>query len=156
MQLPQQYAMEKSSRECFGGVLIYEPFSVRFYKYSKTPCGPTITTTYSIEASGTNGCGAGTVLVTVIPLPVISVNPSTICFGSISQRASGGLSYYGALRQVDFTNIPNPQTSPSTTTTYTVTVINSNGCETQIQGCCKSIPIISISPGIAICKLTPN
>lgn len=96
---------------------------------------PTLTTgasptnyTYCAEV---NTCSLSpvrtTVLVTVNPLPTVTAVTSNtlICTGqSATLTASGALGY----NWITFTNTPNIVVSPTTTTNYTVTGIDSAGC----------------------------
>lgn len=92
---------------------------------------PSSTTTYSLTVD--DGCRSTTVnnTVTVNPLPTITITPSapTICLGeSTNLAASGALTYVwspatGLSSTTDPTVIANP-----TTTTYTVTGTDINGC----------------------------
>ena len=104
-------------------------------------------TSGTIEVTATNGCGtsaARTVNVTVNPLP--SVNPtatlSTICYGSTSQLDAGitGATSYSwspadslavgdaVIQNPVYTPGGNPTSLTQITTTFTVTVTDSNGC----------------------------
>jgi hypothetical protein len=94
---------------------------------------PSITTTYSVNATGSNGCAAAaTVVVTVNSDPTISVSPGSVtaCNGTTTTlTASGGTSYtwsptVGLNTSTGATVIANP----GNTTTYTVTGSNSNSC----------------------------
>jgi len=92
---------------------------------------PTITTNYSVTVTDANGCrNSAPTSVTVNPLPVISVNSPTICMGTTVQlSASGGTIYsWSPATGLNNPNIANPLASPASTTNYTVTVTNANGC----------------------------
>ena len=90
------------------------------------PFTPTITATYTVSVTGTNGCSAtDNVIVTVNPLPNANAgNDQSVCIsGSVTLTATGGVSYQwnnGVVQGVSFT--------PIATNTYTVTVIDANGC----------------------------
>ena len=84
---------------------------------------PTVTTVYIV----TNNCGAvQAVTITVASPPTIAVNNATICSGkSATLTASGASSYTwmpGSLTGSVIT------VNPSTTTVYTITGVNSLGC----------------------------
>jgi len=93
---------------------------------------PQITTTYTVTATNLYSCSAqASAVVTVNPIPIVSAGQDTvICEGdAILLNANGGTSYewsneYG-LSSYD---IYNPLAFPNTTTTYTVTVTDVNGC----------------------------
>lgn len=93
---------------------------------------PNTTTTYTVTGTAANGCTAeDQVVVTVNPLPVVSVTPSsTICIGDdIQLTASGGASYQWAPAGVlSCTNCANPIATPTSTTTFTVTAFTNAGC----------------------------
>jgi photosystem II stability/assembly factor-like uncharacterized protein len=93
---------------------------------------PEATTTYRVMIRGANGCNQrDSVTVTVVPLPVPVVTPSfTLCTGGTTQlSASGGVRYrWTPSTGLSCTDCPNPIASPDSTITYTVEVINENGC----------------------------
>ncbi|KXK39636.1 MAG: PKD domain-containing protein [Bacteroidetes bacterium OLB9] len=88
---------------------------------------PLDTTTYSVTATDDNGCEASTsreVIVFPLPEPEITGN-MFICVGSSTTlTASGGVSYVWSTGE----STPSITVSPSTTTTYSVTVTNDFGC----------------------------
>lgn len=91
---------------------------------------PPGSTTYTLIAS--NNCGSDTAQVQV---PVINfsiqVSPDdTICIGNSKQlSASGGISYsWSPPGSLNNPSVPNPVATPSSTTLYTVTVQNPDGC----------------------------
>lgn len=90
---------------------------------------PTITTTYSVVGTGTNGCiGSTTRTVVVNPLPTIntSASSSSICIGSNASLIASGASTYtwmpGSLTGATVS------ATPTVMTTYTVTGTDANGC----------------------------
>ena len=90
---------------------------------------PLSTTTYTVVGTDVNGCSAqATTTVTVNPLPTVtaSATPATICQGSSVTLDGFGASTYswmpGSLSGASVTD------SPSSTTTYTVTGTDVNGC----------------------------
>lgn len=113
--------------------------------YSWTPGGqttqtisvnPTSTTNYSVTytLAGCNGTGTGAV--TVIPIPIITVNSATICAGQTAALTASGAATYSW--NTGSTN--NPLTiSPTSNTNYTVTG--------TIAGCTNTaIAIVSVNP----------
>ncbi|MDD5570970.1 MAG: gliding motility-associated C-terminal domain-containing protein [Bacteroidales bacterium] len=103
---------------------------------------PTITTTYMVTGINGNGCtNTATAIVTVNPKPTITVNSPTICNGAnASITASGGTSYTW-----DTAFIGNPlNVAPATTTTYTVTGTDVNGCTNTAQ----AVVIVNLKPSI--------
>ncbi|MEZ4885662.1 MAG: choice-of-anchor L domain-containing protein [Chitinophagales bacterium] len=99
---------------------------------------PSVTTTYTIVGTDAQGCtGETEVTVVVNELPQAAAGePGLICIGDdFSLAASGGVQYIwddptGTLSN---TNIANPVATPTVPTTYTVTVINENGCESTAE-----------------------
>jgi len=93
---------------------------------------PTVTTTYTVTVTNSNGCSnTSSMVLTVNPLPQPSAGANTtICNGhSANLQASGGTVYiWQPASSLNNANIYNPVASPAATTTYTVTVTNSNGC----------------------------
>lgn len=93
---------------------------------------PVLTTTYSVLVTDGNGCkNNAQVTVTVNPLPTAQAGPDTIlCNGSsIVLQAGGGVSYqWTPATGLNNPAIANPIASPTTPTTYTVTVTDINGC----------------------------
>jgi hypothetical protein len=89
---------------------------------------PATTTTYTVTVHDNGGqTNTDMMIVTVNPNPVITIVPqnAVICAGScITLSGSGGITYTwsGGLMG------PNPTVCPATTTTYTVTGTNMNGC----------------------------
>ncbi len=96
-----------------------------------TPSG---TTTYVVTVSDDNGCeSTDDVTVNVNPNPTAQGNDSEICEGSqgsVSVTPSGGQSPYEYIWSNGGTSQTISGLSPSTTTVYTVTVIDDNGCST--------------------------
>ena len=93
---------------------------------------PTETTTYTVTGTDVNGCTA-TDEVTVIVGGNAQANAGTdveVCLGSATQlNASGGVIYsWSPTTGLDNPNVANPMASPNSTTTYTVTVTNLDGC----------------------------
>jgi gliding motility-associated-like protein len=104
---------------------------------SNPTANPTSTTTYTVIATDNNGCSdLDSTTVTVNPLPTAVVSSSgVICNGgSINLTASGGTSYsWTPSTGLSNAGIDNPTASPATTTTYTVTVTDVNGCTDDDQ-----------------------
>jgi hypothetical protein len=115
---------------------------------------PTTSTTYTVTVTDANTCSAtATRLVTVNALPNAAINgPLTICSGlSATLTASGGDTYSwnnglgnGAVQTV----------TPASTTTYVVTVTNSNNCSATASQTVSvtNSPSASISGVSQICN----
>ncbi len=93
---------------------------------------PSSTTTYTVLVIDVNGCrNTDEVIVTVNPLPVVSITPnSNVCIGnSLQLNAGGGVSYmWSPATNLSSTTIPDPVTTPVSTIQYTVVVTDVNGC----------------------------
>lgn len=93
---------------------------------------PSATTTYTVTGTGANGCTNTTqVTVTLHPPAAISAGPdASVCSGTPANlAATGGTTYsWSPATGLSCTNCANPTANPATTTTYTVTGTNANGC----------------------------
>jgi len=93
---------------------------------------PDTTTTYWVVVTGVNGCPSDTAYatVTVYPLPVVSVNDASVCYGDTAMLTATVISGNGPFTYL-WTTGDTSQTiyvAPDTTTTYGVVVTGSNGC----------------------------
>ncbi|MCH8317856.1 MAG: gliding motility-associated C-terminal domain-containing protein, partial [Bacteroidetes bacterium] len=91
-----------------------------------------VTDTFYV-AETLNGCKgpADTVTVVVHPLPTANAWPdTTICEGdSVNLKSSGGIGYvWNPPSGLDSINVQNPVANPDSTTTWFVTVTDTNGC----------------------------
>jgi modification target Cys-rich repeat protein len=117
---------------------------------------PTSTKTYTVTGTNSNGCvNTQTVIVTVNPLPTLTVTPSSATFcagGSTSLTASGATTYtWSPSTGLNATTGATVSANPTSTKTYTVTGTNSNGCvNTQtVVVTVNTLPTISVSPSSA-------
>lgn len=114
---------------------------------------PTVTTTYTMSVTTPGNTCTYTDTVTIYA-GITSVNASgnqTICVGqNVQLTASGGVSYaWSPATGLSNPNISNPVASPTVTTTYTVTVTDSYGCQ-------ASKPItVTLNP-LPTCNITGN
>jgi autotransporter-associated beta strand protein len=99
---------------------------------------PSSTTTYTVTVTdGATGCAnSGSGIVTVTPLPVVSVNSTAICAGSSATlTATTGASSASYLWSPGGATTASISVSPSSTTTYTVTVTDgTTGCTNSGSG----------------------
>ena len=111
---------------------------------SATAANPTLTLnnltsspiiySYIVTATTTPGCfSKDTVLVTVNPNPVLTVNSPTICFGQtasllVDGAGVGGTYNWNISPSLSCLNCPNPDAAPASTATYTVIGTNTYGC----------------------------
>ena len=117
---------------------------------------PTVTTTYSISATGSNGCaGTKTLSVVVNPLPTLTLSPSSpaVCTGSTTTlTASGAITYtWSPNTALSATTGASITASPTATTNYTLTGTNANGCvnSSSFSIAVNGLPSLSISPSSA-------
>jgi hypothetical protein len=112
---------------------------------------PTANTTYTVTVTNANGCtNTATQTIQVNGLPTINAtaNPSSICLGSSSQlNASGGINYTWQPGNL----IGAPVVSPGSTSIYTVTATNANGCSntTTLSLIVNPLPSITSTPNPA-------
>ena len=117
------------------------------YTYTWSPIGstsqnpqvcPMTTTIYTLTVTDANGCaGIDQVTITVNPSPTVNAGvDDNICSGTcatLNGLATGGTPAYtyawSPITGLSNSNIANPQACPTATTTYTLTVTDSNGCQ---------------------------
>jgi gliding motility-associated-like protein len=91
---------------------------------------PSVTTTYYLEAEGTNGCGniggLQPLTITVTALPTLTVSSDqNICLGQdVTLQATGSGTLLWSTSEIT----SEITVSPITTTTYTVSLTDGNGC----------------------------
>ena len=94
---------------------------------------PTIDTVYTLTITDSNGCvNSQSLSIIVHPLPNVNLQQDSfdICVGDTIQfNANGGTNYSWTGNSLSSNSISNPFAYPDTTTLYTVTVIDNNGCE---------------------------
>ncbi len=123
---------------------------------------PTVTTTYSISATGSNGCaGTQTLSVTVNALPTLTLSPSSpaVCNGSSTTLTASGANTYtwSPSTGLSGTTGATVTASPTVATNYTLTGTNANGCvnTNSFSVTVNGLPNLSISPSSAtICTGT--
>jgi gliding motility-associated-like protein len=126
---------------CPGGSLVLG-VSATFpsYLWSTGATTPTITVSaaaeYSVEVTASNGCELKAIQqVTALPAPAITVSatPEQINEGESSQLSASGLQSYNWLpsESLSTPDQAEPLATPLTSTTYTVTGLDGNGCEGQ-------------------------
>ncbi len=118
---------------------------------------PIVTTTYIVTGTDTNSCSnTDTVVVNVNALPTITAFSDTaVCSGvSVQLNATGGSAYtWTPAASLNNANIPNPIASPLTTTTYSVTGVDTNGCTNvdSVTITINALPTINAGADVAIC-----
>ena len=144
----------------FAQPTVNTPVSVTGYQWSNNIANgsqftPTTTATYTVTATGANGClNQDQVVVTVLAQPnVIAGNDFTVCAGlSATLNATGAVSYSwnnGVTQATPF--------FPNATTTYTVTGTGANGCtnQDQVVVTVSTGPTVSVSPSQVVCANAP-
>jgi gliding motility-associated-like protein len=93
---------------------------------------PSVTTVYTVTVIDGNGCtNSDNVSITVNALPIADAGQDlTVCNGtSVALTATGGSSYlWTPAATLDNPAVSSPIATPSSTTSYTVTVTDANGC----------------------------
>jgi gliding motility-associated-like protein len=92
---------------------------------------PTVTTQYVVTANFGQCSGKDTIVVNVNKAPVPDAGPDVeICFGQDYQlQGSGGVQYiWNPPSTLSNGALPNPVSSPQQTITYSLNVIDANGC----------------------------
>lgn len=116
-----------------GNQYVWQPSAVLNNNLIQNPTATIFSnTTFTVTGTDANSCtGTAFVGIIVLPNPTVSGGSNTtICFGDTTQlNASGGLNYsWSPSAGLSNTVIPNPIANPTSTSTYTVTTIDSNNC----------------------------
>lgn len=124
-----------STTFCQGGSVVLSSSSATGNTWSTGALTQTITVTSTGTYSVTvvqSGCtqSSNTIAVTVNPLPAVTVNSEVICSGSSAGlTAAGGTTYtWSPAGSLSSANGASVSASPGSTTVYTVTSTDSNGC----------------------------
>ena len=126
---------------------------------SSITVNPALTTTYSVTARNSYGCTAtASKTVTVNTLPTLTISPTSpiTCSGqNITLTASGGTSYVWNNGSIGSSVV----VAPTTTTTYSITGTDANGCSATASKTVNiySTPATSISAdGVVATSTTIN
>ena len=150
--LPLPVVTVNSGSVCSGTSFFMTPSGASTYTFSNgSPVvAPLATTSYSVIGASAAGCISTPAVsnVTVVALPVISVNSGSICNGqSFTMSPAGAASY-------TFSS-GNPVVSPTANATYFVTGSNVDGCVSASPAMSTvsviSRPVISVNSG-SICS----
>ena len=117
---------------------------------------PLTTTTYYVTTANDTCSGKDSITVFVnIPASANAGSDATICLGGSTQlSASGGNTYsWSPITGLNNPTIFNPIASPAITTTYTVSIIDNNGCSNSdsITVFVNPLPVIDAGTNAAIC-----
>jgi gliding motility-associated-like protein len=119
---------------------------------------PIISTVYSVIGTDNNGCvDSASVTVNVNAKPVVNAgaDQSSCRLNSVQLQATGALSYtWSPASTLSCSICPDPIASPSGTTTYTVTGIDTNGCANtdDVVVTLFPQPIINAGPDQSLCS----
>ncbi|MDD5571851.1 MAG: gliding motility-associated C-terminal domain-containing protein [Bacteroidales bacterium] len=111
---------------------------------------PSITTTYYVTGANTAGCtGTGQAVVTINPKPNVTALGNTICIGASTNITSSGANTYTWSNGQTGNLIP---VTPGSTTTYTVTGTDGNGCTNTAEAIVNVNPLPNVTAsGNTIC-----
>ncbi|GIV32628.1 MAG: hypothetical protein KatS3mg031_0163 [Chitinophagales bacterium] len=119
---------------------------------------PDSTTTYTVEVTDSNGCintASSTVRVFPLPDPEITASATVLCEGEwVQLHATGGVSYsWSPPTGLSNPFIADPVATPSNSTTYVVTVTDSNNCVNtdSITLTVNLLQVTFVSPDTALC-----
>ncbi len=123
---------------------------------------PLVTTSYLVTGTNINGCiSKDTVKITINPLPVVDagidkaicIGSSVLIGGSPSGPAGSTFSWQPSAT-LNNNTIANPTASPITTTTYVLTVVNSNGCSKKDSAVVtiNPLPLVNAGNDTSICS----
>lgn len=148
------------------------------YQWTSNPAGfsstsssvqvsPTTTTTFFLKGSDPSNCQVGydTVTITIFPNPAVNLPQSVeTCFGSpilIGNPATGGRPPYSyswsPSAGLSATNTAQVTANPNSTTNYSVTVTDANGCQTtaNIRVVINPLPSVNFSQNVETCLGNP-
>lgn len=118
---------------------------------------PAVSTQYIVTGLTANGCAAkDTVDISILSKPAITKSAdASICAGASTQLAAGGGTSYNwsPALTLDNPSIPNPTATPTSTTTYYVTVTGLNTCKNtdSIKITVKNSSTFAINPPLDVC-----
>ena len=121
---------------------------------------PSATTTYTLSATGNNGCpGSGSVTVTVNPRAIVSLRSDTIICDRSSVLLSATTSQSNAVQWQPATGLSDPfaqspVATPHATTTYTITAFNNDNCPASaaVTIAVKPSPVVDAGDDVVICQ----
>jgi gliding motility-associated-like protein len=115
---------------------------------------PKVTTQYIVTATFGQCSGNDTIVVNVNPAPIPNAGPDVeICYGqNHTLQGSGGAQFiWTPPSTLSNGALPNPLSTPPQTTTYSLNVIDTNGCASLIQ----DQVIVTVTPPIIV-KTNPS
>ncbi|MCC6691319.1 MAG: hypothetical protein IT235_07280 [Bacteroidia bacterium] len=167
--LPIAGAIASSNPVCAGNSVTLTGSNAQFYSWSNGISNgqafvPSTTSTYTVTATDANGCtNTSSITVTVAPLPSANAGSSTtICSGTVvnlggNPTAASGTPPYTYLWDPSVhiaSTLANPDTKPTSTTSYSVNVSDSHGCSatSNVTVTVNASPVVSIvvNPAVTI------
>ena len=156
--IPTISAIASNSIICMGGSTTLSGTGGSTYSWTGgitdgVAFSPTVTTTYTVTGTSISGCtNTSIITVTVINIPVISVNSPTICAGETATLSVSGATSYSWNTGETTSNI-NP--SPLTSLNYTVTGYNSI-CSSSLVASVSVNTLTVYTSTIISCANKPN
>ena len=141
---------------CAGDSVVLSSDSATTYLWNTSDTTQSIIATtqgnYTVTITDVNGCSAASqpTNITVNALPIANAgNDATFCnTDSAMLSASGGISYsWSPATGLSCTNCQNPYASPTSTTTYTVTVTNASGCTAMDSAIVNIVTVLTANAG---------
>ncbi|MCB9186054.1 MAG: PKD domain-containing protein [Flavobacteriales bacterium] len=127
-----------------------------------TSANPTTTTLYALTVTDANGCvDTDDMTITVNPLPVVDAGADeAICNQQTVQLGASGALNYGWLPAsgLDDASIANPTFSGNSTTTFTVTGTDANGCSStdDVEVTVFPLPVADFAQPADVCLTYPT
>jgi hypothetical protein len=142
-----------SGNVCAGQVFTFMPTGAFLYNYpgGTSTVAPTVYTTYTVTGTSTAGCVSNLAIsnVSVIPLPIVTVNSGTVCSGSAFTIIPSGANSYTIQGG---TAVVSPQNSSS----YTVAGTSQAGCVSSVAATASvtviALPTVTISGPNSVCN----
>ncbi|TAL62529.1 MAG: T9SS type B sorting domain-containing protein [Bacteroidetes bacterium] len=135
------------------GTYLWSPSSALSCITCASPvANPSTTTNYTVTITDASSCtNSDAVQVMVNPLPLANAGPKPgwVCPGfSLSLSASNGVAYnWAPSASLSNPNISNPVATPTSATTYTVNITDSNGCSNRDTVTISPSPTIPTNAG---------
>lgn len=134
------------------------PISLTNPNSANTVAFPSQSTVYTLTVTAANGCtDQDTVSVQVSTVNAEPGNNVDLCIGDqVQLNASGGGTYlWTPGNTLSSTSSPTPVASPTSTTTYYLTVTDAAGCQDtdSLTVVVHELPIVEVGPDLVMCEL---
>ncbi len=123
-----------------------------------TTCDPIQAGVTTQVVSNYYGCDSTIVTTTtLLPAPSLTISPNTaICIGdAVTLQIAGGVSYtWDNANTLDDATSASPTATPTTTTTYIVTAVGTNGCTAMesVEVVVNPLPTVTTSGDVLVCE----